>query len=105
MKEFVKRCDSDPLCRIPMMVCGLCLVLSLILPEPWRMGVIDVGAVLFAVGLIAVLLNIRKERTKKKLSKKSQDFIARIDDVLFVAYVVLGFLVLLWYVWIAPLLK
>ena len=105
MKEFVKRCDSDPLCRIPMMVCGLCLVLSLILPEPWRMGVIDVGAVLFAVGLIAVLLNIRKERTKKKLSKKSQDFIARIDDVLFVAYVVVGFLVIIWSIWVAPLLK
>ena len=105
MKEFVKRCESDPLCRIPMMVCGLCLVLSLILPEPWRMGVIDVGAVLFAVGLIAVLLNIRKERTKKKLSKKSQDFIARIDDVLFVAYVVVGFLVIIWSIWVAPLLK
>ena len=105
MKEFVKRCESDPLCRIPMMVCGLCLVLSLILPEPWRMGVIDVGAVSFAVGLIAVLLNIRKERTKKKLSKKSQDFIARIDDVLFVAYVVVGFLVIIWSIWVAPLLK
>ena len=105
MKEFVKRCESDPLCRIPMMVCGLCLVLSLILPEPWRMGVIDIGAVLFAVGLIAVLLNIRKERTKKKLSKKSQDFIARIDDVLLVAYVVLGFLVIIWSIWVAPLLK
>ena len=105
MKEFVKRCESDPLCRIPMMVCGLCLVLSLILPEPWRMGVIVVGAVLFAVGLIAVLLNIRKERTKKKLSKKSQGFIARIDDVLFVAYVVVGFLVIIWSIWVAPLLK
>ena len=105
MKEFVKRCESDPLCRIPMMVCGLCLVLSLILPEPWRMGVIDVGAVSFAVGLIAVLLNICKERTKKKLSKKSQGFIARIDDVLMIAYFVLAFVVLLWYVWIAPLLK
>lgn len=69
------------------------------------MGVIDVGAVLFAVGLIAVLLNIRKERTKKKLSKKSQGFITRIDDMLIVAYVVLAFVVLLWYVWIAPLLK
>ena len=66
---------------------------------------IVVGAVLFAVGLIAVLLNIRKERTKKKLSKKSQDFIARIDDVLMIAYFVLAFVVLLWYVWIAPLLK
>ena len=105
MKEFVKRCESDPLCRIPMMVCGLCLVLSLILPEPWRMGVGYVGAVSFAIGLIAVLLNIRKERTKKKLSKKSQDFIARIDDVLLVAYVVLGFLVIIWSIWVAPLLK
>ena len=105
MKEFVKRCESDPLCRIPMMVCGLCLVLSLILPEPWQTwGVIIAGAA-FVIALIAVLLNIRKERTKKKLSKKSQGFIARIDDVLMIAYFVLAFVVLLWYVWIAPLLK
>ena len=105
MKEFVKRCESDPLCSIPMLVCGLCLVLSLFLPEPWRMWVMDVGFVMMLVSLVAVLLNIRKERTKKKVSKKVQGFITRFDNALIVAYFVLAFVVLLWYIWIAPLLK
>lgn len=101
----MRRCEADLWYSIPMLVCAISLFPLMFVPEPWQTRVVVIGVVSFVVALIAVFRNIGKERAGKEMPKNRYPIIVRLDDVLAVAWPVVGFLVIIWYIWIAPLLK
>lgn len=105
MIRLMRRCEADLWYSIPMLVCVLSLFLSTFAPEPWQTWAVVVGVASLVVVLIAVFCNVGKERAGKKISKNRYPIIGRLDGVLFVAWLVVGFLTIIWSIWIAPLLK
>lgn len=105
MIRLMRRCEADLWYSIPMLICTLCLFLLVFAPEPWQTWVVIIAGAAFVIALIAVCRNIGKERAGKELPKRRYPMIGWLDNVLLVAIPVLGFLVILYYTWIAPLIK
>ena len=105
MKEFVKRCESDPLCRIPMLVMLLCLVLRILLPEPYCLWAIDVGIVALIIDLIGVIRNIGKKGAREPQATKMKPIFDRLENVLWLAVFVSLILLFIGRELIAPMLK
>lgn len=105
MIRLMRRCEADLWYSIPMLVCTISLFPLMFVPEPWQTWGVVIGVVSFVVALIAVFRNIGKERAGEKMPKRRYPIIVRLDDVLMVAWPVVGFLVIIWYIWVAPLIK
>ena len=105
MIRLMRRCEADLWYSIPMLVCTISLFPLMFVPEPWQTWGVIIAGVAFVIALIAVCRNIGKERAGEKMPKRRYPIIVRLDDVLMVAWPVVGFLVIIWYIWVAPLIK
>lgn len=105
MKNFVKRCEADPWVRIPELVTILCLVLMLILPEPWHKWALYVGLASTVVSVICMFRHVGKGHNESADDVKAHSIFDVIQNVMGIVWVVLAFVVLIWGVWVAPLIK
>lgn len=105
MIRLMRRCEADLWYSVPLLVCTLCMFPLSFVSEPWQTRVVVIGVVSFVVALIAVFRNIGKERAGKEMPKNSYPIIGRFEGTLWVAWLVISFLIIIWYIWIAPLIK
>ncbi|MBQ3187440.1 MAG: hypothetical protein IJB62_07795 [Alistipes sp.] len=105
MKNFVKRCEADPWVRIPGFVVSICLVLMLITPEPWQTWAVYVGFASIVVSLVCMVRHVGQGHTESEDAVRPHPIFDVIQNVLGIVWFVLVFVVLIWIVWIAPLLK
>lgn len=105
MIRLMRRCEADLWYSVPLLVCTLCMFPLIFVPEPWQTRVVVIGVASFVMALITVFRNIGRERAGKEMSKNRYSIIGRLEGVLWVAWLVIGFLVIIWYIWIAPLIK
>lgn len=105
MIRLMRRCEADLWYSVPLLVCTLCIFPLSFAPEPWLTRVVVIGVVSFVVALIAVFRNIGKERAGKEMPKNRYPIIGQLDGTLWVAWLVICFLIIIWYIWIAPLIK
>lgn len=105
MIRLMRRCEADLWYSVPLLVCTLCIFPLSFVPEPWQTRVVVIGVVSFVVALIAVFRNIGKERAGKEMPKNRYPIIGRFEGMLWVAWLVIGFLIIIWNIWVAPLIK
>ena len=105
MIRLMRRCEADLWYSVPLLVCTLCIFPLSFVPEPWLTRVVVIGVVSFVVALIAVFRNIGKERAGKEMPKNRYPIIGQLEGTLWVAWLVIGFLIIIWYIWVAPLIK
>ena len=105
MIRLMRRYEADLWYSVPLLVCTLCIFPLSFVPEPWLTRVVVIGVVSFVVALIAVFRNIGKECAGKEMPKNRYPIIGQLEGTLWVAWLVIGFLIIIWYIWIAPLLK